>query len=121
MSKADKKYKWYKIADSIEEIEFNKNNIIEVDVEGKKVCIVKTNKGLAACASKCPHAGGTMISGFLDKNENIICPFHRYAFSLDNGRDLNGEGYYLKIYPLQVNNEGIFLGIEESGFFKWLK
>jgi nitrite reductase/ring-hydroxylating ferredoxin subunit len=118
---AVKKYKWYKIANEISEIEFNKNNITEVKMAGKTLCLIKTSKGLAACASKCPHAGGTMVSGFLDKYENIICPFHRYAFNLTSGRDMMGEGYYLKMYPVQLNDDGIFLGIEEGGFFKFLK
>ena len=62
-----------------------------------------------------------MSEGFLDKNENIVCPIHRYIFNFENGRDITGEGYYLKIYPVEVNEGGIFLGIEEGGFFSWLK
>ena len=117
----EKKYKWYKIADAIAELQFDVNNILQVEVAGKKICIIKMKEGLAACAAKCPHAGGNMVEGFLDKNGNIVCPVHRYAFSFENGRDVTGEGYYLKIYPVQVNDAGILLGIEEGGFFSWLK
>lgn len=117
----EKKYKWYKIADSIEELQFSENNLLQVEVAGKKICIAKTLNGLAACAAKCPHAGGNMAEGFLDKSGNIVCPVHRYTFSFTNGRDVTGEGYYLKIYPVQVNDTGILLGIEEGGFFSWLK
>ncbi len=117
----EKKYKWYKIADAITELQFGENNLLQLEVEGKKICIAKTMNGLAACAAKCPHAGGNMADGFLDKRGNIVCPVHRYAFSFANGRDVTGEGYYLKIYPLQFNDTGVFLGIEEGGFFSWLK
>ena len=117
----EKKYKWYKIAEAMTELQFAENNILQVEVAAKNICIVKTLKGLAACAAKCPHAGGNMAAGFLDKSENIICPVHRYAFSFADGRDVTGEGYYLKIYPVQLNETGIFLGIEETGFFSWLK
>jgi hypothetical protein len=34
---------------------------------------------------------------------------------------LSGEGYYLKIYPVEVKDSGIFLGIEDGGLFNWLK
>jgi hypothetical protein len=34
---------------------------------------------------------------------------------------LSGEGYYLKIYPVEVKVSGIFLGIEDGGLFNWLK
>jgi 3-phenylpropionate/trans-cinnamate dioxygenase ferredoxin subunit len=114
-----KKIKWYKIEETAEELLFNENNIAEVKVKDKKICLIKTHDGIKACASRCPHAGGDMIDAFLDKNENIVCPVHRYVFNLDNGRDLNNEGYYLKIYPVQMNAEGIFLGMEEGGLFSW--
>ena len=116
-----KKYKWYKIAETIGELQFGENNILQVEVAGKNICIAKTLNGLSACAAKCPHAGGNMEAGFLDKNGNIVCPVHRYAFNFKNGRDVTGEGYYLKIYPVEIKDTGIFLGIEEGGLFSWLK
>jgi 3-phenylpropionate/trans-cinnamate dioxygenase ferredoxin subunit len=118
---SNKKYKWYKIANAPGELPFGDNNLLEIELAGKYICIANTMYGLTACNAKCPHAGGIMSEGFLDKNGNIVCPIHRYAFNFSNGRDIAGEGYYLKIYPLQVNNTGVFLGIEESGLFSWLK
>lgn len=117
----EKKYKWYKIADAISEIQFGENNIALVEVAGKKICIAQKFNGFAACAAKCPHAGGNMAEGYLDKEGNIICPVHHYIFSLENGRDITGEGYFLRTYPVKENDIGIFLGIEESGLFSWLK
>ena len=117
----EKKYKWYKIAETAAELPFGENNIVQIDIAGKKICVVKTLTGIAACTAKCPHAGGNMAEGFLDKDGNIICPVHRYIFNLKNGRDVTGEGYFLKIYPVKVNDVGIFLGIEEGGLFSWLK
>jgi 3-phenylpropionate/trans-cinnamate dioxygenase ferredoxin subunit len=103
------------------ELRFGENNLTEIEVAGKKICLAKTSDYLAACISKCPHAGGRMCEGFLDKNENIVCPVHRYVFSFANGRDVTGEGYFLKIYPVKINEEGIFVGFEEGGLFSWLK
>ncbi|MGH2564352.1 MAG: Rieske (2Fe-2S) protein [Ginsengibacter sp.] len=116
-----KKYKWYKIAETINELHFSENNMLQIEAGGKSICIAKTLRGIVACAAKCPHAGGNMSEGFLDKNDNIVCPVHRYAFSFDNGRDITGEGYYLKTYPVEVKDSGIFIGIEEGGLFNWLK
>ncbi len=116
----NKKYKWYKIADTESEFNFAENNLLQIEVAGKKICIAK-GKNLYACAAKCPHAGGIMTDGFMDQSDNIICPVHRYKFSLQNGRDVSGEGYYLKIYPLQITVDGVFIGIEESGLFSRLK
>ena len=117
----EKKLKWYKISESGSQIPFNDNGLVEIKVHDKKICLVKTQKGIRACTSRCPHAGGDMAEGFLDKNENIVCPVHRYVFNLDNGRDLNNEGYYLKIYPIQITDKGIFLGMEGNNLFSWWK
>ncbi|MEP6584822.1 MAG: Rieske 2Fe-2S domain-containing protein [Ginsengibacter sp.] len=119
--KPEKKYKWHKIASQVSEINFATNNLAEIEVAGKKICIAKTNGAIAACASKCPHAGGDMCQGFLSKNETIVCPVHRYVFSLTNGREVSGEEYYLKVYPVEIKQEGIFIGFEDGGLLSWLK
>jgi 3-phenylpropionate/trans-cinnamate dioxygenase ferredoxin subunit len=104
----DKTKSWLKIAADIDEIDFKENNIACVQINGKSVCVIKTADGLKACSSKCPHAGGDLSSGFLDKRENIICPVHGYRFNLNNGRDTDGEGYFLKIIREKEKEEGKF-------------
>ncbi len=103
---------WIKIAAKIQEIDFNENGIACLQIDGKSICIIKTANGLKACSSKCPHASGDLSSAFLDNRENIICPVHHYRFNLNNGRDTNGEGYFLKIFSIKENEDGIFLAIE---------
>jgi 3-phenylpropionate/trans-cinnamate dioxygenase ferredoxin subunit len=105
----DKKEDWIKIAANMDEIIFKENNIACIQVDGKSICVIKTIIGLKACSSKCPHAGGDLSSGFLDKREKIICPVHNYRFNLNNGRDTNREGYFLKIFKIKENEEGIFI------------
>ena len=118
----EKKYKWYKIAVSLNEIEFASNKIAVVDLDGKNVCLAKFNDDVFAFAYKCPHAGGTLADGFIDALGNIVCPLHRYKYSIANGRNVSGEGFYLKHWPVEVKEDGVFVGVEEtSGSFGWLK
>ena len=116
-----KKYKWHKIATDITEIVFQENGMQEIEVAGKKICVALSKENLYACAAKCPHAGGAMSAGYIDEIGNIVCPLHRYKFSVENGRNTSGEGYYLKIYPIEKRENGIFIGIEENSMFNWLK
>ncbi|HXR83890.1 MAG TPA: Rieske 2Fe-2S domain-containing protein [Hanamia sp.] len=102
---------WTKIANSIDEIHFGENNIASINIDKKPVCVIKTADGLRACSSNCPHAGADLSEGFLDKRENIICPVHNYRFNLNNGRDTNNEGYFLKIFVVKETEEGIFIEI----------
>jgi len=74
---------------------------------------------LMACAQKCPHAGGMMAEGHLDALGNIVCPLHRYKFNLQNGRNVSGEGYFLKTFRVEIRKEGVFVGFEENKLFNW--
>ena len=116
-----KSYKWYKIADSLKELDFSKDGLCTVEVESKKICISLFKEQIFATTAKCPHAGGNLSHGYVDAAGNIVCPIHRYKFSLETGRNVTNEGYYLKTYPTEVRENGVFVGIEESGLFNWLK
>jgi 3-phenylpropionate/trans-cinnamate dioxygenase ferredoxin subunit len=116
-----KKYSWYKIADSINEINFSANGLATVEVNNKTICLALHKETLFACTHKCPHAGGIMADGHIDALGNIVCPLHRYKFSLHNGRNISGEGYYLKTFPVELRNEGVFIGMQENNLFGWMK
>jgi 3-phenylpropionate/trans-cinnamate dioxygenase ferredoxin subunit len=119
---SDKKYKWYKIADALNEIEFSDNQIAVVDLNGKTICLGKHKEKFFAFAYKCPHAGGILADGYIDALGNIVCPLHRYKYSLQNGRNVSGEGYYLKHWPVEIKEDGVFVGLEETGgLFGWMK
>jgi 3-phenylpropionate/trans-cinnamate dioxygenase ferredoxin subunit len=64
-----------------------------VEAGGKKLCLAVKDERLFACAAKCPHAGGRMADGFMDALGNIVCPLHRYRFSLEKGYNSSGEGF----------------------------
>ncbi|HEX8462153.1 MAG TPA: Rieske 2Fe-2S domain-containing protein [Segetibacter sp.] len=112
----EKKVKWHKIADNIDIIDWQNNNLALIDVAGKKITLARNNNAVNACAHKCPHASGIMADGFIDALGNIVCPLHRYKFNLSNGRNASGEGYYLKVYPVENRETGIFIGIEENNW-----
>jgi len=115
---SDKKYQWFKIAESVNELSFAENNLLIVEVNNKKITLAKFKNEMFACAHLCPHASGVLADGYIDATGNIVCPVHRYKFNLSTGRNTTGEGYYLKTHPVKINDEGIFVGFEEKGFFK---
>ena len=116
----EKKYKWHKIAESETEIQNNGLVIIPLELKGKKICLTKFQDKWYAFAGLCPHAGGLFAEGDMDLHGNVVCPLHRYKFSVKNGRNTSGEGYALKTYPVEIRPDGIFLGIEDNGFMNWL-
>jgi nitrite reductase/ring-hydroxylating ferredoxin subunit len=118
----EKKFTWHKIADHINEIQFTENNIGVVEIKGKKMCISRFLDNVFAFAYKCPHAGGILADGYIDTLGNVVCPQHRYKYNLENGRNISGEGYYLKHWPVELREDGMYVGMEdEGGLFGWLK
>ena len=109
--------KWYKVSNDKNEINWQKNNLAIAEVAGKTITLIKSGEDISACAYKCPHASGVLAEGFIDALGNIVCPLHRYKFNLRNGRNVSGEGYYLKVYALEERAAGIFIGFEENSWF----
>ena len=116
----EKKYQYHQIAEHSSELAFNGQGIAVVEVKGKKICIARHQEFWYAFAYKCPHASGIMSEGYLDALGNVVCPVHRYKFSLKNGRNTSGEGYYLKTYPVEVRGEAIYVGMPDGVLFGWL-
>lgn len=112
---------WFKIADIIHALPWQANNMLVTEVDGKKITVVKNGDELFACAHKCPHASGVLADGFLDATGKIVCPLHRYKFDLSNGRNTTGEGYYLKIYPVEIREGSVYIGIKRDDWLGWLR
>ena len=117
----EKKIKWYKVAESIEAIEWQANNLALAEAGGRKITLARKDNGIYACAHKCPHAGGLLADGLIDTMGNLVCPVHRYKFNLANGRNVSGEGYYLKTYGVDIREAGIFVGFEEKSWLNIFK
>lgn len=112
--------KWYKIAETANFLPWQNNQMCVAEVNGKKISLGMHNNQIFAFTHKCPHAGGIMADGFIDATGNVVCPLHRYKFSMDKGRNVTGEGYYLKTYKVEEREDGLYIGIEEKGFLGFL-
>lgn len=100
---------WYKIAESEAELRFNEHNLMPFTCQNKSLVLAKHNDTLFACAAKCPHAASPMVNGYIDAKGCIVCPLHRYKFNLNNGLNVSGEGYYLKTYPVKIDEQGVWI------------
>jgi nitrite reductase/ring-hydroxylating ferredoxin subunit len=105
--------KWIKIEVAIPAHDF----VQQIKLNGKKLCLIKHQGQVHVTQNTCPHAGG-LLSGGWCKEGKLICPIHRYAYNLDNGRGAAGQGDYIDIYPTEVRADGMYVGFEE-GF--WTK
>ena len=87
-----------------------------VIADGKKVCLIKNDGQFYAMQNTCPHAGGILSGGWC-KHGNIICPIHRYEYSFTTGRGAEGQGDYVDIYPTELREDGLYVGLKQG----WIK
>lgn len=78
-----------------------------------EVLLVKQVNEYYAFKSKCPHQNKSLEGCAIDDGM-VVCPHHRYGFSLENGR---GQGLYLDKYELKFENGGVYLGKEKWAIF----
>lgn len=110
------KINWIKIADEINSLPWQLNNMCLITLNNKTYTLAKYNNNIFAFAHKCPHASGILANGWLDSLGNIVCPVHKYKFCPKNGRNISGEGYCLKTFTVKISETGIFIGLEKSNF-----
>ena len=108
---------FHKVADHLNELDFAENNIAVTEVNGKKICIGRHNDKAFAFAYKCPHAGGILADGYIDALGNVVCPLHRYKYDMKNGRNVSGEGYYLTNWPVEIREDGVYVGMQKKGWW----
>jgi nitrite reductase/ring-hydroxylating ferredoxin subunit len=101
-----------KIADSEEQL-FQKNELHALECAGKKICVARHNEKIFAFQRTCPHAGADMAEGYIDPLGNVVCPLHHYKFSLKNGRNVSGEGYFLQRYPVRIEESGVYVDMKQ--------
>lgn len=108
---------WYKIEDHLIPAE---NAINKIKLAGKSICLINHKNKYFATSSKCPHAGADLSDGWCE-NGQLVCPYHRHAFDLKNGRGVIGQGNFITIYPLEKRGAEWFIGIKLTFIQKLFK
>ena len=66
-----------------------------------------------ACQQMCPHKKAFVLSqgiiGETGGTPKIACPVHKKAFSLESGKCLSGDEYEIRVFPVKVEAEDVFL------------
>lgn len=112
-----KQLQWHSVAPAVTALPWQPNQMCVVELAGKLYTLARYKDTYYAFAHKCPHASGLMAEGFIDAQGQVVCPLHRYRFNMANGRNTSGEGYFLKTYPVEIREDGIYIGLEDKGFW----
>jgi 3-phenylpropionate/trans-cinnamate dioxygenase ferredoxin subunit len=105
--------RWIKLFSSLEEASshMQEGKPFTVAIDSLSLCLIRHQHTLSAFQSHCPHAGASLSEAFCNSKKEIVCPRHGYRFELTSGREMSGQPYDLKLYPIQLTEEGIFIGL----------
>ncbi len=73
--------------------------------EDRNVAVFLKDGKIYATDDRCPHAGGSLSGGMIEEGY-IICPWHYWGFSLEDGTMASGGRAKIRVYPVRVQGEG---------------
>lgn len=122
-SMAEKNIHWYLVFSSLEKAieQVPDKRAVRVELDDKQFCLARSGERFFAFEDKCPHQGVPLNKGKIEE-ENFVCPWHRYAFNLKNGREKNNMCDVLSTYQVKIENNKVLIGIpaKSKGLLSWL-
>ncbi len=73
-----------------------------VEVDGFHLAVFLSAGEVSAIDSTCPHAGGNLADGQV-QDGCAVCPWHCWAFRLDNGQLQHSPGVAVRKYITRVH------------------
>ncbi|QDH78561.1 Rieske 2Fe-2S domain-containing protein [Echinicola soli] len=102
---------WHKVLDDKNKLQ--EGRVVTVTAGHKDLCISHYKGKFTALDNKCPHQGGPLGEGSIEKGL-LRCPWHGWDFCPHGG----SSGDYddgLETFELKVEGDAIFVGLEEEG------
>ncbi|MBG6132197.1 nitrite reductase (NADH) small subunit [Aquimarina sp. EL_43] len=99
--------------------DFLKNSGACIKYKNKQIAIFNFERKNAwyACQNVCPHKMEMVLSRGMTGDQNgvpkIACPMHKKTFSLDTGKNLDGDLTPIAIYPVKIEDDNVFVGFVE--------
>ncbi|WP_299758585.1 Rieske 2Fe-2S domain-containing protein [uncultured Pontibacter sp.] len=109
----ENKYNWHKVYASAEEAaqQVPLRKLQQLELNGKQICFAHTQTGFFAVEDACPHLGYSLSRGTTNYLNEVICPWHSHRFNLENGRECKYRSRNAVTYPVEVQEDGVYIGI----------
>jgi 3-phenylpropionate/trans-cinnamate dioxygenase ferredoxin subunit len=108
------KIRWIKLAETESELlnQLADGRVRVLSAHGKHIGVLRVHDKIHAFRSICPHQGMSLEGGWHNSGQ-VVCPVHRYQFSLEHGR---GAGLCLRIFRTESREDGFYAGIPYTAF-----
>ncbi|GGG24898.1 Rieske (2Fe-2S) protein [Pontibacter amylolyticus] len=116
MEQKQARYTWHKVFDSVTEAreQVPLRKLKQLVLDGRPICLAHTASGFFALDDSCPHLGYSLSKGTTNYLNEVICPWHSYRYSLQDGRECDFRTRKAVLHRIELRDEGVFVGIEQA-------
>jgi len=84
-------------------------------IGGAQVAVFRiSDDEFRAAQNVCPHSGAPVLHQGLVGDHGgapkVTCPLHKRSYSLEDGRNLSGEGGRIRTWPVRVQDGAVWVG-----------
>ncbi len=107
--------RWVKIASNATEFKkrIPQQKMYKMGVGKYNLCLTRYDEKIYAFENRCPHQLMELTKGECTPDKKVICPWHRWAFDLENGK---GGGLYLEVFPIKEEENQLYIGFKKMTF-----
>jgi thiamine pyrophosphate-dependent acetolactate synthase large subunit-like protein/nitrite reductase/ring-hydroxylating ferredoxin subunit len=103
------KTEWHKVAELDQLDEGHVANAVAGVVP---ICLTHYKGEYHALSNHCPHQGGPLGEGFIDERGYVICPWHAYEYSAEDGNPPEGFSDGVESFPAEKRADGVYVATE---------
>lgn len=105
-----RRLQWYRAADLDE---LPEGRVKSVHCGAHSVCLTHHDGQYGALANHCPHQGGPLGEGSIEKGW-LRCPWHGWDYHPLTGESPGGYDERVPTHPVEQRSDGVYVGIEEA-------
>jgi len=79
-----------------------------VELDGKKVAVLRSKDGWVAVSDACPHMGASLADGRVVDGK-VECSWHGWKFDFRTGKNAFKEWACVTVYAVHVQGDEVFL------------
>lgn len=112
------KTEWHRVEDPRAQQVLAQDGLTEILVSRKRLVLVRWQEQFYCLDARCPHQGGPLGGGYLEKNGELVCPWHRFRFDICSGSGSSG-GYFVNTYPVKWENGQLQVALPMRAWWQW--
>ncbi|MEP6798642.1 MAG: thiamine pyrophosphate-binding protein, partial [Lapillicoccus sp.] len=90
----------------------DEGRVLSIEVDGRSVAMARCGDRLGALANHCPHQGGPLGEGSIEKGL-LRCPWHGYDYDPITGQPPGGFSDAVPSFPVEQRPDGVYVQLPD--------